>query len=80
MCCAHLTGSLSFESLRLEKDSDRLALRLHAVRTGMDDANYLKTVDKVNLHICRFERSNNSEPTVPSVLFGPSHNSLESLL
>jgi hypothetical protein len=24
----------------------------------MDDANYLKAVDKVNVNICRFERSN----------------------
>lgn len=42
-----------WEGLRLEKDSDRLALRLHSVRTGMDDANYLKAVDKVDLNICR---------------------------
>jgi hypothetical protein len=71
---------LSFGSLRLEKDSDGLALRLHAVRTGMDDASYLKTVDKVNVNICRFERSNNSEPAVPKLSFRPSHDGLDSLL
>src|SRR5580658_2992854 len=30
---------------------------------------YSKTADKVNVNICRFERSNNSEPAVPSFLF-----------
>jgi hypothetical protein len=75
-----LTGSLSSWDLCLEEDSDHLALSLSAVRTGMDDANYLKTVDKVTVNICRLENSNNSEAAVSSLLFRPSLDNVKPLV
>jgi hypothetical protein len=46
----------------------------------MDDANYLKTVDKVTVNICRLENSNNSEAAVSSLLFRPSLDNVKPLV
>ena len=62
------------------KSSDCLALRLHAVRTGMDDANYLKPVDQVNVNICRSSVQTQKNLPYPAFFFVQVTDGLESLL